>query len=367
MMGRDIRELVALDYAFKLPPKTDYGIGVIGCGGIMNTAHLPAYQKYGFRVVACCDIREGAARQTAERFGIPKWFTDYRDLLDLPEVAIVDIAIHQEGRVEIVQAAAQAQKHILIQKPFAHRYEDALAMVEACERAGVKVMVNQQARYKPGAMFVKRLIEEGWLGQVYHLNHHIRGNQDSGWPAETPNFLIIDHGIHYLDLMRYWTGKEPKRVYATTVKMPGQRAISPMVYSINLEFDETLMASLWFNDVVQGKDHHYEFIVDGTEGTVRGNATQVTVMLKEAPLPIMRLDLKGTWFPDAFGATMGELMRAIQEEDEPAISGRDNLKTVRLALAAVASAREHRPIDLSAESSHESHRKGREESDGDEL
>ncbi len=339
-------ELWALDYGVSLPPKTDYGIGIIGCGGIVNHAHLPAYRKFGFRVVACCDIREEAARQTAERFEIPHWCTDYRELLSLPEVDIVDIAIHQQGRVEIVQAAAEAGKHILIQKPFAHRLEDALAMVEACERAGVKLMVNQQARYAPGHRLAKLLIDGGWLGQVFHLTHHVRGNQDSGWPAETPNFLIVDHGIHYLDLMRYWTGREPKRVFASTVRMPGQRAVSPMVYSVNLEFDDHCMANLWFNDVVQGRDSHYEFTIDGTQGTVRGNATQLTLALKDAPVSVMRMDLKGSWFPDAFAATMGELMRAIQENEEPAISGRENLKTLRLALAAVQSSEEHRPVAL---------------------
>ncbi|MGQ9461755.1 MAG: Gfo/Idh/MocA family protein [Candidatus Fervidibacter sp.] len=345
-MVREWGRLWELDYSVQLPPKTDYGIGIIGCGGIVNYAHLPAYQKFGFRVVACCDIREDAAKQTAERFRIHKWFTDYRKLLELPEVEIVDIAIHQQGRVEIVQASAQLGKHVLIQKPFAHKMEDALAMVEACEKAGMKLMVNQQARYAPGHRFVKLLIENGWLGELFHLTHHVRGNQDSGWPAETPNFLIVDHGIHYLDLMRYWTNREPKRVYASTVRMPGQKAISPMVYSINLEFDENCMADLWFNDVVQGRDSHYEFTIDGTNGTVRGNATQVTLALKDAPVPVVRLDLKGTWFPDAFAATMAELMRAIQENDEPATSGRDNLKTLRIALAAVWSSEEHKPIEL---------------------
>ncbi len=343
-MTKEWEQLLALDYSIRLPSKTDYGIGVIGCGSIMNNAHLPAYKKFGFRVVACCDIREDAAKATAERFGIPRWFTDYRQLLELSEVDIVDIAIHQQGRVEIVQAAAQAGKHILIQKPFAHRLEDALAMVEACEKAGVKLMVNQQARYAPGHRFAKLLIENGWLGEVFHLTHHVRGNQDSGWPVETPNFLIVDHGIHYLDLMRYWTGREPQRVFASTVRMKGQRAISPMVYSINLEFDEFCMANLWFNDVVQGRDSHYEFTIDGTNGTVRGNATQVTVALKDAPVSVLRLDLKGSWFPDAFAATMAELMRAIQEDDESAVSGRDNLKTLRLALAAVQSAEQHAPV-----------------------
>ena len=133
---------------------------------------------------------------------------------------------------------------------------------------------------------------------------------------------------------------------ATTVRMPGQRAISPMVYSITLAFDEHLMANLWFNDVVQGKDSHYEFTIDGTQGLVRGNATQVTVALKDADPPILRLELKGSWFPDAFAATMEELMRAIQEGDEPAISWRDNLKTLRLALGAVQSSEELRPISL---------------------
>jgi len=106
------------------------------------------------------------------------------------------------------------------------------------------------------------------------------------------------------------------------------------------------MANLWFNDVVQGKDSHYEFTIDGTQGLVRGNATQVTVALKDADPPILRLELKGSWFPDAFAATMEELMRAIQEGDEPAISWRDNLKTLRLALGAVQSSEELRPISL---------------------
>jgi predicted dehydrogenase len=119
-----------------------------------------------------------------------------------------------------------------------------------------------------------------------------------------------------------------------------------MVYSINLEFDGNCMANLWFNDVVQGRDSHYEFTVDGTNGTVRGNATQVTLALKDAPIPAMRLDLKGSWFPDAFAATMAELMRAIQENDEPSISGRDNLKTLKLALAAVRSSETHQPVAI---------------------
>ncbi|MCS7224973.1 MAG: Gfo/Idh/MocA family oxidoreductase [Armatimonadetes bacterium] len=330
-------EIVSIDYSIKLPEKKDYGIGVIGCGGIMNGAHLPAYQQAGFRVVACCDVVEEAARSTAERFSIPQFFTDYRRLLDLPEVEIADIAIHQEGRVEIVNACAQAGKHILLQKPFAHRWEDAVEMVESCERAGVKLMINQQARYAPGHRFAKLLVEKGFLGTVYHCTHHIRGNQDSGWPAQTPNFLIIDHGIHYLDLMRYWTGKEPSGVYATTVYMPGQRAIAPLVYSINLEFDRHLMANLWFNDVVQGRDWTYQFIIDGTDGWLSGTATEVTVALKEGPASALHLKLKGSWFPDAFAGTMGELMRAIQENDEPMVSGRDNLKTLAVALAAVQS------------------------------
>ncbi len=352
-MAKVWEELWSLDYSFRLPPKTDYGIGIIGCGSIVNHAHLPAYRKYGFRVVACCDIREEAAKQTAERFGISRWFTDYRRLLEFPEVEIVDIAIHQQGRVEIVTDAAEAGKHILLQKPFAHRLEDALAMVEACEKAKVKLMINQQARYAPAHRFIKLLIEGGYLGEIFHLSHHVRANQDSGWFAETPNALIVDHGVHYLDLMRYWAGQEPKRVYASTVRMPGQRAISPMVYSINLEFDQHCMANLWFNDVVQGRDSHHEFTVDGTLGTVRGKSTwelfgtdQVVVALKDAPFPVVRLDLQGSWFPDAFGATMAELMRAIQEDGEPAVSGRDNLKTLQLALAAVQSSETHQPVEL---------------------
>ncbi len=345
-MEGNIRTLLELDYSIKLPEKKDYGIGAIGCGGIMNHAHLPAYRQGGFRVVACCDIREEAARSTAERFGIPRFFVDYRRLLDLPEVEIVDIAIHQEGRVEIVRDCASAGKHILLQKPFAHRWEDALEMVNICQEKGVKLMINQQARWAPGHRLARLLIDSGLLGTVFHATHHVRGNQDSGWAAQTPNFLIIDHGIHYLDLMRFWIGRQPQRVCASTVRMPGQTAIAPLVYSINLVFDGHLMANLWFNDVVQGQDSFYEFTIDGTGGLVRGTATEVTIALKDAPFPCVRLKLKGSWFPDAFAGTMGELMRAIQQDDEPQTSGKDNLDTLKIALAAVQSSETHQPVAL---------------------
>src|SRR5918997_5118207 len=79
--------------AIELPAKTDYGIGIIGCGGIVNYAHLPAYRQSGFRVVACYDRDPEAAARTAQEHGIPRVASSVDDLLADPKIEIVDLAI----------------------------------------------------------------------------------------------------------------------------------------------------------------------------------------------------------------------------------------------------------------------------------
>src|SRR4029079_13218965 len=105
-----------LDYKPKLPPKTDYGIGLIGCGGIVNYAHLPAYKAHHLNVVACFDANPEAAFKTAEKHGIPKVYTVLDELFADGDVEIVDIAVQPWHQLEIAKKALAAGKHLLCQK-----------------------------------------------------------------------------------------------------------------------------------------------------------------------------------------------------------------------------------------------------------
>ena len=112
-------------------------------------------------------------------------------------------------------------------------------MVEICRAAGVPLMVNQQARWAPAHRAARVVIERGVLGHIYSVAHILRGFQDvpGSWYAALENFNIVDHGIHYIDLTRYFTGRTPLRVKATTTRVPHQAAVSPMIYSICMEYE----------------------------------------------------------------------------------------------------------------------------------
>src|SRR5262249_25161762 len=128
-------ELTPEQYQPQPPARRDFGIGVIGCGGIARGAHLPAYQKFGYPVRPGCDLAAELVQRAQQEFDIPFGTTDAEALLARPEVQIVDLAVHAAQRPPLVERIAAAGKPILSQKPFALNWNDARHMVEVCERA----------------------------------------------------------------------------------------------------------------------------------------------------------------------------------------------------------------------------------------
>src|SRR6266436_10137060 len=97
-----------LDYKPKMPRNTAPGIGIVGAGGIVNYAHLPAYKKAGFKVVAITDKNHEQAERTAKQHGIPKVYATVGELLSDRDVEIADVAVYPSEQVEIVAQATAA-------------------------------------------------------------------------------------------------------------------------------------------------------------------------------------------------------------------------------------------------------------------
>ncbi|WP_308639585.1 Gfo/Idh/MocA family protein [Paenibacillus silvisoli] len=343
---------------YERPLRCDYGIGIIGTGGIVNHVHLPAYRKAGLNVVAVTDIDRQAAERTADKFGIGHVFSSVHELVAADGIDIVDIAIPPQGRLEIVEAAAKAGKHILIQKPFAHNREEAERMVRIAQDAGVKLMVNQNARYAPFYRKTKELIETGAIGVPYLFTHEMRINQDKtskdSWFAKLPHFLIADYDIHHLDMMRFWAGRSPERIFSSTARMEGQHFLSDMTHMAVLEFSGGLRGHILSVDSAQMKaeDQYFRFVVEGSEGRIECAMNNLYHVLdfryvtNRNPDEWVPLNVEGQWFPDAFYGVMFELMNAIHEDREPAVSGSDNLETLRLLEGAISSVTERRVVEL---------------------
>ncbi|MEI7025580.1 Gfo/Idh/MocA family protein [Paenibacillus sp. y28] len=338
-----------------IPDLKKYGIGLIGCGSIANTAHLPAYKKYGLHIAACCDVNEEAARATAEKFDIPFWTTDVNELLAREDVGVIDLAIHPEPRLKVLQLIGQAPRPVLCQKPLALDFEHAALLSSEAKRLNITLSVNQQARWAPAHKALKTVLEQDLIGEVYSIHHDMRSFQDQAgwWWTNMKNFNIVDHGVHYVDLCRYLnpTQQEWSRVHCTTAQLNGQNAIDPLIYSANIEFGpkggrNPLMGSLHFNNIVKAnRSHSNTWWVDGTEGSLWCTQDTLYMALNKHKNVVHEIKLKGSWFPDAFAGSMLAFMTSLEQGELPPVPPEDNLQTVALTTAMVISSQEGRVVE----------------------
>lgn len=345
--------------AITLPPRTDYGIGVIGCGGIVNYAHLPAYRQAGFRVLACFDRDPAAAARTAEEHGIPRVADSIDDILADPEIAIVDLAITPWDQPAVAARAIAAGKHVLCQKPFADDFGKAATLVDLARQAGRKLAVNQQLRWNAGVAVAKQLIEQGALGIPAdgRIDVSVRTPWHMWpWMANSERLEIMYHSIHYQDAMRFLFGA-PDRVTSIHGRWPGQIEKGETRTQTVFHYRDERQVRITVNHHDWSGDAHAYFRFQGTEGIIAGTLgllydyptgriDTLAYATREAPSTWHEPRLSTWWIPDAFAGPMASLMEAIQSDGEPLTSGADNLGTLRTVFAAYRSAAEGRTVGL---------------------
>jgi predicted dehydrogenase len=346
-VGKQI-EAPELPYRPRDPKDYRPQIGLIACGSITKD-HLAAYRAAGYRVAALCDpILQRARQRKTEFYPEAKVYRDYRDLLKRDDIEVVDIAAHPLQRVEMIEEALTAGKHVLSQKPFVLDLDFGQRMVELAQRQGVKLAVNQNGRWAPHFSYIRQAIQAGLLGQVMaaHLSVHWDHSWVKGTDFEKVKHLIFyDFAIHWFDIIGCFLGSPSAlRVYASTAHSPGQQIQSPLLAQVLIEYQHA-QASLVFDAHTRlgTQDRTY---VTGSLGTISSSGPD----LKDQTLTLYTSDghatprLQGCWFPDGFHGTMGELLCAIEEDREPLNSARDNLKSLALCFAAIASAERHEPV-----------------------
>lgn len=353
--------LLDLNYKPYLPPKTDYGIGVIGCGGIVNYAALPTYRQHNLNVVSCQDINRENAEKTAQEFEIPKVCDTVEELVADPAVEIVEISVPPQFQLDIVRQCAAAGKHLLCQKPLADTLPHAAEIVRLAKEAGVKLAVNQQLRWGQGIRAARTLIEKGWIGQPTDASIQVSVNTPWdmwGWLAASPRLEIQYHSIHYIDAMRSLFG-DPIWVTSRHARYPLQGDTVGETKTITiLDYDENLQALIADNHYNHSDDYFAIFRFIGTEGVITGTLgamynyphgrpdTLEWSSHKHYPEKRFEAKLEGKWIPDAFIGPTVSLMQAIQEDGVPETDGADNLQTLRIVEAAYLSAAENRSVRL---------------------
>lgn len=338
---------IPTDIAYKpsFPEGYKPGIGIIGCGGIVKSAHLPAYRQYGLNIVGVYDIRPEATEGVQEKFGVKKVFSDLDALLADPAIEIVDIATHPAQRIPLIRRALAAGKHILAQKPLALEVDAARAVEEEAKQRGLTIAVNQNGRWAPAWRIATILVEQGAIGVVTAVTHVY--DMKFGWIAGTvfdqiKHFAIYDYSVHWIDITRCWlAGKQISGVRARDYRTPNQpeAAKSPWGMWIEYSYADGSNALIRGVGCAETRQNGHPFWIHGTEGTIRGSVLGAADFVElEHNGVTARYTLDGAWFPDGFAGTMGELQSAIAGQREPYNSARHNILSLQMTLAACESA-----------------------------
>jgi D-apiose dehydrogenase len=198
--------------------------GAIIGTGYFAQFHADAWKRMqGVRIIAAADAMEVRAWEFTKRWGIPKSYGDAEDMLERERPDFVDIITRPDTHRPLTELAARRGAHVICQKPMAPSLADCIAMVRACETAGVRLVVHENWRWQPWYREVRRLSDEGRFGTAFHLGFHMRTGDGRGtspyrvqpYFREMPRLLIYETFVHFLDTYRYLAG-EIESVYCVT-------------------------------------------------------------------------------------------------------------------------------------------------------
>ncbi len=291
----------------------EVGIGMLGYA-FMGKAHTNAYKTLPYmiypppaipRLVAIAGRDEEAVKEAVLRYGYEGYYTDWRRMLDDPRVQLFDNGGPNNLHAEPCIAAAEKGKHILCEKPMARSREEAMTMLDAVKKAGVKHMVSFNYRFVPAIRQAYELIRSGALGEIYHF----RAVYLQEWISD-PDFPLVwrldkkvagsgalgDLGAHIIDLGRFLVG-EPASVLALTktfVKqrpLPGGSGVGNVdvddAFEAVVEFDNGAVGTLEASRFSPGRKNYAVFEINGSKGSLRFDLerlNELEVYWKDAPV-----------------------------------------------------------------------------------
>lgn len=344
--------------------KLDYGIGIVGYGGIARAQHLAAYRLAGYRVVAAADISAGR-RELAKLDGIPAVYEDYRELLQRDDVDIVDCTVFHDfvdTRMSVIRDAAKAGKPVFMQKPLTVDLKTAEEMVKTAEDAGIPFAVNQNMRFDPAIYLTKQLLAPecfGKPGVIQFANLSFEGPKF----AFAPDGAILEWQIHGLDAVRWLSGGDPVSIQAThrnkasmyQIEFSSGAVCNYLEYhNVDTFRNETPLrvwaetgairgnhrwnpGSRWERDLVEVRGYDWPKGIGWTTAALPDDPTNRDVFIK--PLYDVCSSIGG------FIGSMGEFMQSLHEKRPALTNGRDNLKSLRMYFAGQLASQIKRPIN----------------------
>lgn len=252
------------------------GIGIIGCGAVAEE-YVKAFQADERSEIRALVSRNRAnAERYRDRYKLQCSIeTDAAPMLRMPDIDAVVVCTPHDLHTRYVVAAAQAAKHVIIEKPVALTVEDLRQQRQAVRRSGVKTLVSFVLHWNPLLMSIDRLIEEGALGSVFMVEvdylHRIWMTPEQKWYASRARSgtAILTGGCHAVDAMRWFARSEAEEVSAYQVKTKNPIEY-PGTISVNVRFRDGKIGRTTTTFDAQ-MPYRFNIGVYGTEGSIRNN------------------------------------------------------------------------------------------------
>jgi predicted dehydrogenase len=325
---------------------------------ILSFAHFHAYsyaralkELPSARLSAVFDDDKERGFQAAKRYGVD-FYEDYERLLKREDIEAVVIASENAKHARMTIAAAEAGKHVLVEKPMAISLKDADEMIRASRKAGVKLQVCYVMRYSRPAIIVKEILDRGTIGKLRAIvgTNRLRHFQGDWFvrPELSGGGAIMDHTVHLADLMRWYTGSEVETVYTEIGTNVDRSLRVEDCFLTLLDFRNGVKAT------IDGSWSRPESFYTWGDVTLEVLGSEGAVLL-DAFRQVAYLCLSGEpknpyqwhqWGCDVDKEMVRDFLSCIREDREPRATGYDGRQGTEITLASYESAKAGRPLKL---------------------
>ncbi len=266
-------------------------LGIIGAGSIAQTAHLPVVSRMtDFQLVGICDTDRAKARSVAEHYRMDVVSSDYNEFLERPDIDAVIVATTTDTHHPIGLAALAANKHVLIEKPLARTYKEAVELSNASATIDRVLMVGMNHRFRQDSTTLKNLIRHGELGQIYMVNAGWLNYQSSAqsWLKKRERAgggVLIDLGIVMIDLV-LWLMDFPKvqSVSSTLYHHKTKGVEDSASCFFRLENDASVSLSVSWSATLEKQQYYLDII--GSKGSASVNPLVIHKLIAGAPVNV---------------------------------------------------------------------------------
>ena len=338
------------------------GWAIISTGDYADSRGAPAINRaQEAELVAVCSRDHGRAEAFAEKHGAKTAYTSVEDVLSDSRIDAVYITSPHHLHAPYTTMAAQAGKHVLVEKPMSLNVAEGLAMVQVCQDRGVKLGVGLHLRHHPGHIEARRLVANGTLGTIALAQSQIgRGDRGEVYPEPRAGlrdwwtqpelvggaFVMLALGIHAIDDLQFLLGQRVVEIAAITDGQTAERPLEDLA-TMCLRFDQGAIGMMccgmrlpeFLNDVVIYGSHGKVVLSDASwprlQGELQVSSESVNTVVAYEPDLVALV----TW-------NIEDFQRAIADDRDPAASGIDGLNMVQVTAGMVESAKTRRMVKL---------------------